>query len=127
LEKVTDTSVKPVLFLVFAMSITVNTLSINAASFFEDRYINLIQLEEIRDHLGELLVQLSPDIIALTVAWDFTDASLASANGCKDGNLYERLMEWTRQLPINQNAKAQGGLLENQWETHIRPMLRARM
>ncbi|EXJ54443.1 hypothetical protein A1O7_09782 [Cladophialophora yegresii CBS 114405] len=72
-----------------------------------------------------LLEAILPNAIALTDAWDFTDASLASALGCKDGNVYERLMSWTRQLPINARAKEPGGFdTRESWERYIKPALR---
>ena len=72
-----------------------------------------------------LLDAILPNAIALTDAWDFSDASLASALGCRDGNVYERLMSWTRQLPINAQAKEPGGFdTRESWERYIRPALR---
>jgi acyl-CoA oxidase len=72
-----------------------------------------------------LLEAILPNAIALTDAWDFSDASLASALGCKDGNVYERLMSWTRQLPINAQAKEPGGFdTRESWERYIKPALR---
>lgn len=75
--------------------------SFYAIPFTEDGVLTPNQLVEIRAAINETLELLLPDIVALTDAWDFTDASLCSALGCKDGNVYERLMSWTRQLPGN--------------------------
>ena len=67
--------------------------------------------------INALLDAILPNAIALTDAWDFSDASLASALGCKDGNVYERLMSWTRQLPINARAKEESGFdTRESWE-----------
>jgi acyl-CoA oxidase len=85
-------------------------LSFSAGSFVEHGLFAPGQLDEMRVHINELLEQLLPDVIALTDAWDFTDASLCSALGCKDGNVYERLMSWTRQLPANN-----GQTVEKAW------------
>lgn len=75
--------------------------------------------------INSLLEALLPNAIALTDAWDFSDASLASALGCKDGNVYERLMSWTRQLPINVQAREKNGFeTRESWEKYIRPALR---
>ena len=75
--------------------------------------------------INKLLDAILPNAIALTDAWDFSDASLASALGCKDGNVYERLMSWTRQLPINARAKEEGGFdTRESWERYMRPALR---
>jgi acyl-CoA oxidase len=76
------------------------------------------------EEINRLLEALVPNAIALTDAWDFSDASLASALGCADGNVYERLMSWTRQLPMNVNAMKPGGFgTEESWRKYMRPAL----
>ncbi|KAF2802696.1 acyl-CoA oxidase [Mytilinidion resinicola] len=111
----------------FALSTITNPASINAISFIEDGYLSLSQLSTIRDLVNSLLDKLKPEIVALTDAWDFTDASLCSAIGMKDGNAYETLMNWTRQIPINVNAKKDGGVYKSGWDGWIDPVLRARL
>ncbi|KAL4893273.1 acyl-CoA dehydrogenase/oxidase C-terminal [Aspergillus ambiguus] len=86
----------------FALTTIVSPVSsFYAVSFTEDGVLSSNQLMSMRAKINEILEALLPDIVALTDAWDFTDASLCSALGCKDGNVYERLMSWTRQLPVN--------------------------
>ncbi|KAE8374017.1 hypothetical protein BDV26DRAFT_284653 [Aspergillus bertholletiae] len=100
------------LFSLFALTtITSPSLSFAAGSFLEHGLLTPDQLNGIRVHINELLACLLPDIAALTDAWDFTDSSLCSALGCKDGNVYERLLSWTRQLPANS-----GRAVERAWE-----------
>ena len=98
--------------------------SIDATSFVEDGYLSLSQLRDIREQVNVLLEQLSPDAIALTDAWNFTDASLCSALGMKDGNVYETIMSWTRQLPINVNAERDGGLFLKGYQSYIEPVIK---
>ncbi|KAF9883661.1 hypothetical protein FE257_003095 [Aspergillus nanangensis] len=97
----------------FALTTVVSPVStFYAVSFTEDGTLNVAHLTQMRETINELLLQLLPDLVALTDAWDFTDASLSSALGCKDGNVYERLMVWTKQLPVNNGslvAEAWGG------------------
>ncbi|KAE8356320.1 hypothetical protein BDV28DRAFT_117472 [Aspergillus coremiiformis] len=83
------------------VTITNPTLSFSTGSFLEHGILTTDELNEIRNHIHELLTDLLPNITALTDAWDFTDSSLCSALGCEDGNVYERLLSWTRQLPAN--------------------------
>ncbi|KAL5365154.1 hypothetical protein BJX96DRAFT_181436 [Aspergillus floccosus] len=86
----------------FALTTIVSPVStFYAVPFAEDGMLSLDQLMHMRATINDLLDLLLPDIVALTDAWDFTDASLCSALGCRDGNVYERLMSWTRQLPVN--------------------------
>ncbi|KAJ6516573.1 acyl-CoA dehydrogenase/oxidase [Mycena vitilis] len=57
--------------------------------FVEDGHLSSQHLREIHT------------AVALTDAWNFSDASLDSALGCRDGNVYERTMSWTRKVPLN--------------------------
>ncbi|KAJ7915807.1 acyl-CoA oxidase [Mycena leptocephala] len=69
--------------------------------FLEDGHLTAAHLGHIRTAVDALLDGLLPDAIALADAWNFSDASLESALGCRDGNVYERMMQWTRQVPLN--------------------------
>ncbi|RAH72516.1 acyl-CoA oxidase [Aspergillus aculeatinus CBS 121060] len=80
--------------------------SFTSIPFAEDRLLTTDHFLQMRARIDELLGALLPDNTALTDAWDFTDASLCSALGCRDGNVYERLMSWTKQLPVNQQDLA---------------------
>ncbi|KNG80182.1 putative acyl-CoA oxidase [Aspergillus nomiae NRRL 13137] len=100
------------LFCLFALTtITSPSPSFAAGSFLEHGLLTSDELNKIRVRVNELLAHLLPNIAALTDAWDFTDSSLCSALGCKDGNVYERLLSWTRQLPANS-----GRAVEKAWE-----------
>lgn len=111
----------------FALTAITNPASINAISFVEDGHLSLIQLRDIKDCVNDLLAELVPDAVALTDAWDFTDASLCSALGMRDGNVYETLMSWTRQIPINVHANQKRGVYEKGWKEWVEPVLRAKL
>ncbi|KAG6912595.1 hypothetical protein DXG01_013548, partial [Tephrocybe rancida] len=70
----------------FALSTIESPFSIGALGFFEDSYITTAQLRDIRAHVNNTLSQLLPEAVGLTDAWGFSDASLSSALGQKDGN-----------------------------------------
>ncbi|PGH13141.1 hypothetical protein AJ79_03848 [Helicocarpus griseus UAMH5409] len=109
----------------FALTTITHPQSYDAISFVEDQHLSAGQIRDIRACVNELLDQLLPDAIALTDAWDFTDASLCSAIGGYDGNVYEMLMEWTRQMPINRGMEGGGGgSCERAWREWVRPALR---
>ena len=101
--------------------------TVEAASFFAGNHLSLTQLSEIRAQVDLLLDELLPEAVGLTDAWNFSDASLCSAIGMRDGNVYERIMEWTRQLPINQNAKRTGDVFREGFKNYIEPVLRSRL
>jgi acyl-CoA oxidase len=105
------------LYSLFALTTIINPVSqFSSASFTEDGTLSLSQIHEIGVEIDEILITLLPDVIALTDAWDFTDASLCSALGCRDGNVYERLMSWTKQIPINSTTEENDGGLSSTWD-----------
>ncbi|TVY39291.1 Peroxisomal acyl-coenzyme A oxidase, partial [Lachnellula subtilissima] len=86
-------------------------------------FLTRTQLSTMRSLTNTLLEQLLPDAIALTDAWNFSDASLSSVLGCRDGDVYRRIMMWTRDLPINVHARENGGVLREGWDDHIKKFL----
>ena len=111
----------------FALTAIENPALPGAMAFVEDGFVNFEQIQIIRNTIDTLLRDLIPDIIALGDGWDFTDASLGSAIGMYDGNIYERLMAWTRQLPLNVQARQDESLHRKGYESVIKPMLRSRL
>lgn len=107
----------------YALSTIESPFSIGSSGFLEGGYISQGQLEAIRRHVNTTLEVLLPEAIGLTDAWNFSDASLRSALGRKDGNVYEVLLEWTRQLPINRHNRATNGVDQIGFEGYIRPLL----
>ena len=110
----------------FALSTIISPTSHNAISFMQDSYFSFTQLSEIREQVDVLLEELLPNIVLLMDAWNFTDVSLASAIGCYDGNAYERLMSWTRQLPINVKGRNGGGPVEG-FEQYLKPCFQSKL
>lgn len=111
----------------FALTAMENPVLPGAMAFVEDGYVNAKQLAVVRDTVDNLLAELLPDLIALGDAWDFTDPSLGSSIGMRDGNIYERIMAWTKQLPLNVRSKEDGSVHRKGYEGHIKPMLKSRL
>ncbi|RAR12309.1 acyl-CoA oxidase [Stemphylium lycopersici] len=112
----------------FALSTIINPGSVDALSFVETSgdlppYLSSPQLDNIRSLANGLLNQLLPEAIVLTDAWDFSDASLCSAIGMYDGNVYENIMRWVEQLPINKNAWENSGVQKG-WKNWVDPILK---
>ncbi|KAJ7612038.1 acyl-CoA dehydrogenase/oxidase [Mycena polygramma] len=95
--------------------------------FVEDGHLSSQHLRKIRTAVGELLDMLLPDAVALTDAWNFSDASLESALGCRDGNVYERMMSWTRQVPLNFASAKTGGVFRPGFRDYILPILKGKL
>ncbi|KAF8576754.1 acyl-CoA oxidase [Ramaria rubella] len=112
---------------VFALTALESPFSIGAIGFFEDGYISHSQLRTIRGLLNQALEQLLPEAVGLTDAWSFSDASLQSALGRKDGNVYETLLSWTKQTPLNQKATISGGVDREGFERYIRPIIQTKL
>ena len=109
----------------YALTAIESPTSGGSVHFFEDGYISPRQLADIRLLIDQLLMELLPDAVTLTDAWDFPDATLQSALGCYDGNVYERMMQWVKQLPINRQAATQGDVDRLGYEQYIKPVVRA--
>ncbi|QDS71761.1 hypothetical protein FKW77_009113 [Venturia effusa] len=123
-------NLKPVLerlMSLYALSTIINPSSPAAITWAEDGYLSYSQLNDIRENVHGLLGELYFEAVGLTDAWDFSDASLCSALGCYDGNVYERMMSWVRQLPINVRARQDGQVYKRGWEETLRPFLREEM
>ncbi|KAH8651251.1 acyl-CoA dehydrogenase/oxidase C-terminal [Xylariales sp. PMI_506] len=110
----------------FALSAITSPMSLGSLEFVEDGFLSSVQLKEIRQLVNRLLQDLKPEICGLTDAWDFTDAGLCSAIGAKDGNVYERLMSWTRQLPINKPTAEQDTIRE-EWKDFMHSSLSSKL
>lgn len=111
----------------FALSTISSPSSPGACGFFEDGHITFTQLETIRAHVNTLHETLLPDAIALTDSWGFSDASLRSALGMKNGNVYETLLSWARQSPLNIEAAKTEGVFRQGWEKFVKPVISARL
>lgn len=111
----------------FALSTISSPLSQGACGFVEDGHITFTQLETIRAHVNALHETLLPDAIALTDSWGFSDASLRSALGVRSGNVYETLLDWARQSPLNVEAAKTEGVFKQGWENFVKPIIRAKL
>lgn len=106
---------------------TITTPATISPSFLEHSGIEPNTLKDMRMAIGDILDELLCDAITLTDSWGFSDASLASALGVYDGNVYETMMEWTRQIPINRQAAENGGVDCGGYNEYIKKLLRPRL
>lgn len=120
----------------FALTLIENPLSPSSIHFFEDGYVSLEQVYSIRATVGDLLKELGRDVLALGDGWGFSDACLGSAIGCWDGDVYARVMGWTRGLRGGEEegggkgggkGESGGDMGKRGFEKVIGPMLRGRL
>ncbi|XP_042303823.1 peroxisomal acyl-coenzyme A oxidase 2-like [Sceloporus undulatus] len=88
---------------------------LNMGDFMQDGYLSTEQTAMVTESYLELLPVIRKDAVPLVDAFDFSDASLNSALGSYDGRVYERLYEWAKKSPTNQQ--------KNQvFETYLKPL-----
>ena len=73
----------------------------SAAGLLEDGFLSGQQLEIVRLKMFESLARLRPNAVAIVDSFEFTDRELKSVLGRWDGNVYENLLEWAQQQPLN--------------------------
>ncbi|KAF2641161.1 acyl-CoA oxidase [Massarina eburnea CBS 473.64] len=112
----------------FALGNMVSPRTIDVISFVEDDHLSLAQLSAIRTLVNDVAERLVPDAIGLTDGWDFSDPSLCSALGMRDGNVYENMMGWVEQLPINRRAwDHNSGVYQPGWNSFVDPVLKGKL
>uniref|UniRef100_A0A183BKU5 ACOX domain-containing protein n=1 Tax=Globodera pallida TaxID=36090 RepID=A0A183BKU5_GLOPA len=74
-----------------------------AAALFEDSFMSAQQMEYVRIKMYDSMQRIRPIALTVVDSFDFTDAELKSVLGRRDGNVYEHLLEWAKQSPINAN------------------------
>ncbi|KAJ7119266.1 acyl-CoA oxidase [Mycena crocata] len=127
IRTVEETSIRRVLLRLASVFSLCGIVHYNSAlEFVEDGYISHAQLRAIRALVGDLLEELVPDAVSLSDAWGFSDASLQSALGRRDGNVYETMLQWTRELPLNVASAARDGV-QGGFTRRIQPLLKAKL
>eukprot|EP00752_Nemacystus_decipiens_P008875 g7920.t1 len=81
----------------FALSIVEE----NMGDFLESGLLEAAASALVRREVQSLCMELRPEAISLTDAWQFTDKYLGSALGRKDGHVYPALMEAAMAEPLN--------------------------
>ncbi|CAN0201692.1 unnamed protein product, partial [Ectocarpus sp. 13 AM-2016] len=81
----------------FALSIVEE----NMGDFLESGLLEPAAAPLVRWEVQSLCLELRPEAISLTDAWQFTDKYLSSALGRSDGRVYPALMEATMAEPLN--------------------------
>ncbi|KAL7986226.1 hypothetical protein Chor_011392, partial [Crotalus horridus] len=77
----------------------------NAGDFMQDAYFSTEQIDRVTETYLDLLAVIRRDAVPLVDAFDFSDACLNSALGSYDGHAYQRLYEWAKKSPTNQQVR----------------------
>ena len=84
--------------------------------YTEDGYLNTNVVQEAQKESARLMAEIRPDVVGLVEAADMNDWYLASPLGSSDGRAYERMLEFMKREPINQQgdhgARDQDGVLK---------------
>jgi acyl-CoA oxidase len=69
-------------------------------------------LKHIQSVREKLLSELRPDALSIVESFEYDDNTLHSAIGCADGNVYERLMDWSKNKNIINKEHVRKELVE---------------
>ncbi|XP_054834642.1 peroxisomal acyl-coenzyme A oxidase 2-like [Eublepharis macularius] len=87
----------------------------NMGDFLQAGHLSGKQSDMVTESYLGLLAVIRPDAVPLVDAFDYSDANLNSAIGSYDGRAYERLFEWAKKSPTNnQDNKA--------FEKYLKPL-----
>ena len=67
----------------------------------QEGFLSGQQMEMVRLKMFDCLARIRPNAVSIVDSFDFTDRELKSVLGRKDGNVYEHLLEWAQQSPLN--------------------------
>ncbi|XP_039182538.1 peroxisomal acyl-coenzyme A oxidase 2 [Crotalus tigris] len=87
----------------------------NAGDFMQDAYFSTEQIDRVTETYLDLLAVIRKDAVPLVDAFDFSDACLNSALGSYDGHAYQRLYEWAKKSPTNQQD-------DRVFKTYLKPL-----
>ncbi|XP_062978164.1 peroxisomal acyl-coenzyme A oxidase 2 isoform X2 [Elgaria multicarinata webbii] len=73
----------------------------NMGDFMLDGYLSTEQTDMVTELYVDLLAVIRRDAVPLVDAFDFADENLNSAIGSYDGHAYQRLYEWAKKAPTN--------------------------
>ncbi|KAF7281939.1 hypothetical protein GWI33_004056 [Rhynchophorus ferrugineus] len=78
-------------------------------------------IEKLQLWLEELLALIRPNAVSIVDSFDICDASLASALGAYDGNVYERLYEAAQKSPLNTDP------VNKSYSSYLKPFLKSHL
>ncbi|XP_060622449.2 peroxisomal acyl-coenzyme A oxidase 2 [Anolis sagrei] len=90
---------------------------LNMGDFMQDGYLSTEQVAMVTESYLDLLPVIRRDAVPLVDVFDFSDVSLNSALGSYDGRVYERLYEWAKKSPTNNQDK-------RVFETYLKPLFK---
>ena len=82
-------------------------------------------LKNIQNLREKLLAELRPDVLTIVESFEYDDNTLHSAIGCADGNVYERLLDWSKNHNIINKEHVRKELVEEikKAKSQLRPKL----
>ena len=83
-----------------------------SSSFYEMGVISSSTLKNIQNLREKLLAELRPDALTIVESFEYDDNTLHSAIGAADGNVYERLMDWSKNYNVVNKEEVRKELVE---------------
>lgn len=100
-----------------------STMEANMGDFVSDGYLNGDQADMVSDAVVSLLGAIRPDAVALVDSFDFDDELELhnTAIGAYDGDVYNRLYEWSCKDPLN-GVNGDGAVVPG-YEEYLKPFM----
>jgi acyl-CoA oxidase len=83
-----------------------------SSSFYEMGVISSSTLKNIQNLREKLLAELRPDALTIVESFEYDDNTLHSAIGAADGNVYERLLDWSKNYNVVNKEEVRKELVE---------------
>uniref|UniRef100_A0A7E4ZVT0 Acyl-coenzyme A oxidase n=1 Tax=Panagrellus redivivus TaxID=6233 RepID=A0A7E4ZVT0_PANRE len=112
----TDSKIQGVL-LALGKLYALDQLSGAAGAFLRGGFFNDGQISTARHGIYLLLEELRPNAVAIVDSFDISDRELSSVLGRRDGNVYENLLKWAMQSPLNESD------ISTAYTKHLKPMM----
>ncbi|KAI1723426.1 acyl-CoA oxidase domain-containing protein [Ditylenchus destructor] len=99
-DKIQDVGVKNVMTDLLSLYLNYELMDCSAG-LLEDGYINSRDMDVVRNNVYDCLRRIRPQAVSIVDSFEFCDKELNSVLGRKDGRVYENLLKWAQDSPLN--------------------------
>ncbi|KAI1722987.1 acyl-CoA oxidase domain-containing protein [Ditylenchus destructor] len=98
--KIQDAGVKNVMADLLSLYLNYELMECSSG-LLEDGYINSRDMDVVRNNAYDCLRRIRPQAVSIVDSFEFCDKELNSVLGRKDGRVYENLLKWAQDSPLN--------------------------
>ncbi|KAK5579484.1 hypothetical protein RB653_009167 [Dictyostelium firmibasis] len=96
-------------------------INTNFVDFLQDQYVELAQIDFLKNSLINFYKLLRPNLVPLVDSFDLCNATLGSALGSYNGDVYSTLYKWSSTQPFNKNSIPLG------FNENIKPLINSKL